>query len=169
MTKDLIFDEDMAVQNDFDTTMIYEGNEFMIFSKAFEYANLRLINIVSNDHVIHRLDAMQKNMLLLALSGILLATILSILFSRFITKPFDRLMEVIKKISDGVYDVPNKTLYNDEVGKLKDAINFMHSTIQQQFNDIKVKESAKFQAELNLLSEQVNLHFLYNTLECINL
>ncbi len=169
MVKNIVFQEDRTLQKDIDTTMIYEGNEYMIFSKAFEYSDLHLINIVSKNHVIHRLDAMRKFMFVLAITGILFATFLSLLLSNFLTKPFARLMDVIKKISDGEYDHPNQTLYNDEVGRLNDALNFMHSTIQRQFSDIKDKESAKFQAELNLLSEQVNPHFLYNTLECINM
>lgn len=45
----------------------------------------------------------------------------------------------------------------------------MYQTIQQQFRQIKQDERENFQMELRLLSEQINPHFLYNTLECINM
>ncbi len=169
MVNDIIFKEDLKFQMEDDTTKIYEGDEYMIYTKAIEYSQLQLINIVSKKYVINRLDEMKKFMFLLGVSGVLFATILSLMLSKFLTKPFGKLMEVIKKISEGVYKEPNKTLYDDEIGRLNNSLNFMYDTIKQQFEDIKNKESAKFQAELNLLSEQVNPHFLYNTLECINM
>jgi two-component system sensor histidine kinase YesM len=41
----------------------------------------------------------------------------------------------------------------------------MHETINQQMVKIKEEENKKYDAELQLLSEQINPHFMYNTLE----
>ncbi|OYO88502.1 hypothetical protein CG709_13835, partial [Lachnotalea glycerini] len=44
----------------------------------------------------------------------------------------------------------------------------MYLTIQAQIGKIKREEEERTKAEINILSEQINPHFLYNTLDCIN-
>ena len=59
--------------------------------------------------------------------------------------------------------------YKDEIGQLNMAINSMYKTIQEQIQQIRENERDKYQAEIQLLSAQISPHFLYNTLECINM
>jgi len=44
----------------------------------------------------------------------------------------------------------------------------MYDTIQLQLLQIKDEEQKKAMAEIQMMSEQINPHFLYNTLECIH-
>lgn len=169
LAEDIMYQDGKIQTSNETTSNIYDGSEYMIFSKSLKFSQLHLVNIVSKDAVFMRIQSMKEYIILIAIIGMLLATVLSHVLSRFVTRPFNRLMHSIQQISDGEYDVPYQTLYNDEIGKLNTSLNLMHGTIQQQFLDIKEKEAAKFQAEINLLSEQVNPHFLYNTLECINM
>ncbi|MEG0369240.1 MAG: histidine kinase, partial [Hungatella sp.] len=67
------------------------------------------------------------------------------------------------------YDIPYQMKYQDEIGHLNMAINSMYATITRQFESLKQSERAKYRSEIQLLSEQINPHFLYNTLECINM
>ena len=43
----------------------------------------------------------------------------------------------------------------------------MYQNIQEQIEVIKAEEQALSKAEIQILTEQINPHFLYNTLECI--
>ena len=44
----------------------------------------------------------------------------------------------------------------------------MYDTIQLQIEVIKQEEQDKSKAEIKILTEQINPHFIYNTLECIH-
>ena len=103
------------------------------------------------------------------MAGLAITTLLAFKLSRFVTKPFEQLITNVQSIESNTYDKPYQTKYNDEVGHLNMAINSMYATIQQQFECIKQSERAKYRSEIQLLSEQINPHFLYNTLECINM
>ena len=72
-------------------------------------------------------------------------------------------------MENNTYETPYQTKYQDEIGQLNTAINSMYTTIQKQIQQIRENERDKYRAEIQLLSAQINPHFLYNTLECINM
>lgn len=100
--------------------------------------------------------------------GVLVFSAMTLFVTLFLTKPFERLRLIIQQINEGRYDHPQLFKYRDEVGMLGTQINQMYETIQEQIQHIKQEESQKAKAEIQMYSEQINPHFLYNTLECIH-
>ena len=85
----------------------------------------------------------------------------------FVAAPVVRLHSIVEAIADGRYDSQAHFSTHDELGELLEAINTMYSTINTQKEQIKEKEALKYRMELKLMTEQINPHFLYNTLEVI--
>jgi two-component system sensor histidine kinase YesM len=96
---------------------------------------------------------------------ILITIILSIVFTNMVTRPIRKLLTVVREIEQGTYTQRVTFTSNDEVGQLMNAVNDMYDTIQSQIVQIREEESSKYRTELKLLTEQINPHFLYNTLE----
>lgn len=90
---------------------------------------------------------------------------ITLFMRRFVTKPILALSDVVRRIRTDTYEQPLETGSRDELGQLLLAVNDMHATISAQKAQIKSEEAAKYQAQLRLLNEQINPHFLYNTLE----
>lgn len=93
--------------------------------------------------------------------------VISLMMTRYITLPVTQLMSIVELIRKNRYEHKLDLGTRDEMGHLCIAINHMHDTIQQQMERIKQEESEKYMAEIRLLTEQINPHFLYNTLDCI--
>lgn len=99
-------------------------------------------------------------------------TIFSIsLFSAFIsgtiTKPVEALAKSMNRIKEGkLYRVSMNTA-NDEIGSLKDTYNEMLIETDRLINKLVSEEKEKNHLELRILQEQINPHFLYNTLSNI--
>ena len=72
-------------------------------------------------------------------------------------------------IENQTYDSSQILTQSDELGQLSKSLDSMYQTIQQQIEQIKQERQAKYNAEIRLFSEQINPHFLYNTLEYINM
>lgn len=152
-----------------DFQQVLDETLYSLYSVPLEFCNLKLISIVPKITLHTRLIRMSTFLILLSLTGFLLTVLLSLLLSRFLTRPLARLIENIRRIENNTYDKPQQMKYNDEIGQLNMAINSMYGTIQQQIQQIRNSERDKYQAEIQLLSAQINPHFLYNTLECINM
>ena len=93
--------------------------------------------------------------------------VLSLLMTRYITQPVKQLVSIVELIRENHYHEKQTLETGDEIGHLCIAINQMYDTIQKQMERIKQEESEKYLAEIRLLTEQINPHFLYNTLDCI--
>ena len=91
------------------------------------------------------------------------------MISNRLTKPLSDMTDAVEKIATRTYDLSLKSKYNDETGLLIDSINNMYETLNQQFEIIKQEEAQKYKFKFQMLSEQINPHFIYNTLEIINM
>ena len=94
-----------------------------------------------------------------------IAILLSVILTNTVTRPLSKLLNVVHKIEANQYTEKVSFNTNDEVGQLMNAINIMNDTIHQQMDQIREDEKIKYKTELKLLTEQINPHFLYNTLE----
>lgn len=149
--------------------LVEDTADYTIYSKPLNFGDMKMVCILPKDILYSRLMNMDLMIAVCAAAGLLLAALLALKLSRFVTRPFHQLISNVKNIENNTYDTPWEMAYHDEVGHLNQAINSMYATIQQQFVRIKETERSKFRAEIQLLSEQINPHFLYNTLECINM
>jgi two-component system sensor histidine kinase YesM len=146
-----------------------DNDRFLIAALDLDLSNLKLVSIISKNHLLSGLSSIENFILAAWFLSFALTVIFSLMLSRFITKPFATLMTIVKKIENGHYFSKFEPKYKDEIGKLTHSINSMYDTISMQMEKIKKEEEEKFTLEMAMLSEQINPHFLYNTLECIHL
>ena len=84
-----------------------------------------------------------------------------------ITKPVRELSEATKKIADGDFSTRVTVGVKDEIGTLAESVNEMTEHLEEFVEKIKEDERKMRHTELRLLQEQINPHFLYNTLDTI--
>ena len=84
-----------------------------------------------------------------------------------ITKPVRALSSAAKKIADGDFSTRVEVATKDEIGTLAENVNEMSGRLEEMVQKIKEDERKMRHTELRLLQEQINPHFLYNTLDTI--
>lgn len=104
---------------------------------------------------------------LLILSGIA-AVWVSYLLSKNISKPVNKLAELMNCVEKGDMNVNFDISCDDEIGRLGLSFNKMVKEINRLIEEVYVKQYLIKDAEFRTLKAQVNPHFLYNTLESIN-
>ena len=103
----------------------------------------------------------------IALLIVIFVIIRAIIISRGIITPLERLVNATSRIATG--DFKNQVVVNsdDEISVLADSVNNMTEQLDVMVDTIKEDEAKMRHAELRLLQEQINPHFLYNTLDTI--
>ena len=91
----------------------------------------------------------------------------AIFISNSITKPVNELCGVTDQISKGDFSVRADVQTEDEIAQLAGSVNHMSKQLEIMVNKMKEDERKMRYAELRLLQEQINPHFLYNTLDTI--
>lgn len=84
-----------------------------------------------------------------------------------ITKPIQELCRITSQIAEGNFSDRAKMQTEDELEVLSDSVNDMSENLEVMVHQIKEDERKMRHAELRLLQEQINPHFLYNTLDTI--
>lgn len=98
---------------------------------------------------------------------VLIAVLVSSLILKSITNPLQRLCRVTERISRGEFHVRAQIETRDEIRVLSDSVDNMAEKLRIMIDTIKEDERKMRYTELRLLQEQINPHFLYNTLDTI--
>lgn len=131
--------------------------------------DLYLINVVPKQLLTKSIDIIERYLGYAAVISILLISLITLFTAAYITNPLRKLMSSVHSIESGTYQSCQVLPQTDEIGQLSVAIDSMYHTIQEQIEEIKNERQAKYNAEIRLFAEQINPHFLYNTLEYINM
>ncbi len=103
----------------------------------------------------------------LALALIVVTVAMTYLITANILRPLRALHDTMQKISAGDFSARAQVSSGDELEVLADGFNTMTGDMQGMIAKIKEDEQKMRRLDLRLLQEQINPHFLYNTLDTI--
>ena len=145
-----------------------EGRNLLSHEANLPYSRTRLTAFIDMDSLRLSLLGTAAASLGASLAVIIMLTAaLSAALRRYVTMPIRKLQECVIAIEGGDYSSHADFQGSDELGDLRDSISGMASTIEAQIESIREEQSKRTRTEMQMLSEQLTPHFLYNTLECI--
>lgn len=111
------------------------------------------------------------NISIITVAFMSLCLLSAIFFSWFgatlITKPIRKLLISMRLLQNGDFTQRVRFSTEDEIGQLGHGYNVMVQRIEELINDVYNTKLKQKEAELKALQEQINPHFLYNTLDMI--
>lgn len=143
-------------------------DQLLITKEAVSFCGLNVVHLTKKSSLVGDTRELRSFFILVWLACFLAAALLSFALSNLLTRNIKVLGKIIGRINDGTYHKKTEFTHTDEISLLGVQLNKMYDTIQLQLGQIKEEEQKKAQAEIQMLSEQINPHFLYNTLECIH-
>jgi len=113
---------------------------------------------------------MLKNMelmVIMVIAMILAGLFISIFISNSISKPVKELSFITNQVAQGDLTVRSHIKNGAELKILSDSLNIMIEKLSDLIETVKIEQSNLRETEIKLLQEQINPHFLYNTLDTI--
>ncbi|MEK0312541.1 sensor histidine kinase [Cohnella sp. 56] len=145
------------------------GQPFLAITRDIEPLGVRMVNIVSLRHV---LDSARQTRDRIIAANVMLIAILGIatyVMNSFILKKLHILADSMKKVRQGDFAFNLTVRGGGEVGELAHHFRKMLRKINELIAEAVNKKAATKETELRSLKNQIDSHFLYNTLENIKM
>lgn len=144
-----------------------EGKQGEYFVKTVGYTGWKIVGVTQTDGI--ALNTFKSSMFIAFLTLFFLSIIVVInsFLSKRVSAPMGRLEEAVNQIEAGNLDTDIEPSGFYEVWHLGRAIDKMKNNLKRLMEDIVKEHEAKRKSELMALQNQINPHFLYNTLDII--
>lgn len=137
---------------------------------------IQIVGVRAYRDILKEANQQSRKSMILSVIWACFAVVMILSFSVYFSYRIERFKEQMRKASEGNFELEEKLGGSDEISQLYDYLNAMIQDIQRLLSEVyrekihaeQLKTSQK-DAELRLLTSQVNPHFLYNTLETIRM
>lgn len=151
------------------TTLSIDGKNYMMVYNQSDHTGLRIIMLTPKAEILSEVNYLRKVSFFVVFAGILIAFILGFILSKPLVGSIHRLKEAMVDVEQGNFSHRVSINTEDEIGELGKGFNVMMSEIERLVSEVYKTSLREKDAELRALQSQMNPHFLYNTLESINM
>jgi two-component system sensor histidine kinase YesM len=132
------------------------------------YNEWRMAGLIPMSDVTGPIENIRTYIYIVFLLSIIIITSLLAIITNNIAAPIKMVVKQMKKVHQGVLESCQKYLNRqDEIGQLTHGYNSMIKGMRELLEATKQSEQEKRKLEMQMLMNQINPHFLYNTLDAI--
>jgi len=143
-----------------------ENVEYLSFVEKIPAVDWYLRGLIPKDELKHEGMKIRNYMISITALSCLLTAVISILIARNMSKNINIIVQKMENID--MFSTDKEIHSKDEIGKLEDHFIHMVHTLKSLIKENYEVKIQKNEAEFRALQAQINPHFLYNTLDCIN-
>jgi two-component system sensor histidine kinase YesM len=145
----------------------YNKMSMYVNVNTIKYTRWKIATFINVDAITKsKTDALVR-MILIFIGTLIVILFSSTLFSRRISKPMRKLKEHIEEIEHGDFDTMIHVEGQREVVILGEAFNLMSQRVKELMLRVLNEQVEKRKTQFIALQNQINPHFLYNTLDSI--
>ncbi len=156
-----------AMKNDKGYDIINQDGTNLIYNyQRIDMAGWKIVSIIPTSQLLYDIDRIRNVIIVINIITILVFLIITYLLSYSISKPIEELANLMKKSN-----IDKKGLKylrrSDEIGDLFNNYYIMMDKIKKLIFEVEESNRQKRSAEIEALQNQINPHFIYNTLNNI--
>ncbi len=132
-----------------------------------EVTNLTMVYLIEYSTLRSEFDALLRSVVVLFVSLMLVAVLMTVVISNILTKPIHRIIQATLHISEGDFSVDPTLESDDEIGNMGRAVNTLSTNMALMVDTVREEERNKKEMEYKILQNQINPHFVYNVLNSV--
>ena len=150
-----------------DSEEIVRDDVKLVVTRTSAYTGWTFVSFASRKELLQSVKAIK----LLLYKIVLLSAVGALLLSRFLSgymyRPLKSLISYMRKVRKGDFSVRIEEKRKDEFEEVYSGFNRMLDELNNTMNNLETEKLLNKEAKIHILQEQINPHFLYNTLDTI--
>jgi two-component system sensor histidine kinase YesM len=171
LNKDMVLKEFMKYKDSgvksFDLN--YDKKHMIVVYTKIDAIDSYMVSVASLDSMLNYTGEIRNFFILGTIFLIIVLSIVTYFITGIILKRLYIIIQSMKKMQQGDFDIEIPVRSNDEIGQLAHHFRKMLRKINELIQEAVNKRSATKEAELRALQTQIDSHFIYNTLENIKM
>nr|WP_275695570.1 sensor histidine kinase [Fredinandcohnia sp. SECRCQ15] len=151
------------------TNIPINGTDYMMVYNQSSYSGVKTIMLTPHSTIFSEVNNVKKLIILVIFLGMLVSLLLGLILSKPLVSSIHRLRDAMDNVKKGNLAQRVIISSNDEIGQLGTGFNHMINEIDRLVSEVYKTGLREKDAEIRALQSQMNPHFLYNTLESINM
>ncbi len=147
--------------------MRIHGRDSLVAFEKYDRSGIMVYETITMDSLSNDRLLIVQTVIIMFAACLIFGFILSVLITKQIKKPIDRLVRHIGAVAGGDFTRDPAIEGEDEIGTVGKVVNDMSQQIDTLMAGRLEDEKEKGDLELKMLQAQINPHFLYNTLDSI--
>lgn len=159
-----------AQKDDKSGDVTYEGQNIKIIKTNMRVGDWQLVGVIPENSLFNDLDMLWAGLIAAILTGLVVSLFLLAFVLNRITIPITKLKAVMRSMKNDETHIRfdgKEVNRRDEIGELAHSFNAMMNRIDTLVVQVRKESEMKSKAQLRALQQQINSHFLYNTLDAI--
>ncbi|MBW4084159.1 histidine kinase [Paenibacillus sp. S150] len=160
-----------------DGVVLYAGTEglpdsresYITASAQSSYTGLKVTSLIPRTQLREDARELTNSTLIVSIVALMAAYAAAILLSNRLIKPIAHLQSKMRQVKRGLFLERATVTTSDEIGQLTEGFNTMIGEIDRLVKEVYETRLKEREAELLSLQSQIHPHFLYNTLEMVNM
>ncbi|MFF2449098.1 sensor histidine kinase [Neobacillus sp. NPDC058068] len=146
-----------------------KGRNYLVVYNESPYSGVKMIMLTPSATILSEVNHIRKVMIIVVLIGIFISLLLAFMLSKPLVGSIYILRKAMENVQKGNLNQRVSIQSNDEIGQLGNGFNHMINEIDRLVSEVYKTGLREKEAEIKALQSQMNPHFLYNTLETINM
>lgn len=159
------FQQNLAFQSERQT---FFSEDSVVSSVSLNKENWHLVSVASWNSLSSQIDQYARWVAAFLIVTVLLAMLFLLFSVNRIAKTIIRVVRFMRRVEEGELGIRMEVQGRDELGLLTGGLNSLIGRIQYLLERIKQEQEQKNRAEMRVLQTQIKPHFIFNTLESIN-
>lgn len=127
----------------------------------------RIVTVSNANEINAALKRLVLILLVVLAAVVALSAFFAALISLRLSRPVNQLRSAMLKVEEGDFSVPILVSGQKEIAALAHSFNSMLEKVRELMDNLVLEQQDKRKTELRALQNQINPHFLYNTLDSI--
>ena len=150
--------------------VVLDGSKKFVLIEEIPKTSWRMVSVLDNSYILYEIREFHSKVWIISITMMFIMAFSIWIVSKHLSSSVKKIVNTMREVGHGELSVTvnMNSEGKNEITIIAEQFNKMMKKINEQVEEIKISGKKEKDAEIRALENQINPHFIYNTLDSIN-